>query len=633
MSDKEVQVEGKYNIHLAWITYLPIMFLVGIIPLIVRLVRLERDEASASVMGPEIIDDFFSQYKAIFILIIAAVMLFVFFLIVDKKFLKIDRQIKLYGLATSVYLGMTFMSAIFSEYRHLSFWGIGNRAEGAMVLGAYVVAMGYTLYVYQKKEHYKYIVWPLAFATVIATGVGFSQYIGKDVLLSTTWGRNLIISDAYATIRHMYVPLYESQRAYATMFHYNYVGSFTAMTFPIFAVLTLGIKNNKKRMLYGVLALCSLGLLLMSTSRAGIMGVAASILVLLIIFFRIILRRRKVAVALIAVSIVGIVGANIATNGILFERVPSLVRDAFGLFMPVDNTVDLKDTLPLQNISQDEGEVAIHVGTDILKVGYKRDAWLSFENGQEQEVVFIEKEAGVYTSQDTAFNNFIFRQLEQKDESEKWVLEIRGQRLFYFTATEAEGLHLIDPLTNELIDLEEVATLGFKGKERLGSARGYIWSRSIPLLKETMLLGYGPDTYAIKFPQRDYFGKWIAYNTPHMIVDKPHNLYLQIGIGQGVVALIGFLSLVGVYIVESLKLYAFKNFYREEEVYGVASFLAVLGYLVAGIFNDSVVSVAPIFWVMLGVGIAINYLVKKQRRQEEKESSYRTIQMKKFKKK
>jgi O-antigen ligase len=633
MVEKEVQVEGKYNIHLAWVTYLPIMFLIGVVPLIVRLVRLERDAASSSVTGPEIIDDFFSQYKAIFILITAALMLFIFFLIIDKKFLKWDAQIKVYGIATLVYIGMTFLSSFFSEYRHLSLWGIGNRAEGAMVLGAYIVAMGYSFYLFQKKENYKYIILSLAFVTIIATCIAFTQYIGKDVLLSTTWGRKLIISDAYAEIRHMYVPLYESRRAYATMFHYNYVGSFTAMTFPVFTTLALAIRSVKKRMAYAVLALLSLGLLLMSTSRAGVMGIVASMLVLGLIFSRMIWRKKKLAITLVIVSVIGILGANIATKGILFERIPSLAQDAFALFLSAENQIDLKQNLPLQNITHEEREVVLHTKDHLLKVGYDEIEGISFKDESGEKVTFLQKEVGVYSTEEIRFNGFLFKNLQQTQSKEDWVLEIEGQRLFYFTSSQDMGMHLIDPLTEDLIEIEEVPAIGFAGKERLGSARGYIWSRSIPLLKKTMLLGYGPDTYVIQFPQRDYFGKWVAYDTPHMIVDKPHNLYLQIGLGQGVVALIAFVALVGVYSIESIKIYGFKSFYREEEVYGVASFLAVVGYLVAGIFNDSVVSVAPIFWVLLGVGIALNYLVRKQRRQEEKESPYRTIELKKARRK
>ena len=45
-------------------------------------------------------------------------------------------------------------------------------------------------------------------------------------------------------------------------------------------------------------------------------------------------------------------------------------------------------------------------------------------------------------------------------------------------------------------------------------------------------------------------------------------------------------------------------------------FLAFCGYATAGMFNDSLVSVAPVFWVILGMGIACNYLITKVKPKE-----------------
>jgi hypothetical protein len=43
-----------------------------------------------------------------------------------------------------------------------------------------------------------------------------------------------------------------------------------------------------------------------------------------------------------------------------------------------------------------------------------------------------------------------------------------------------------------------------------------------------------------------------------------------------------------------------------EKYLGGAAFIGVIGYLAAGFFNDSIVSVAPLFWILLGIGISIN---------------------------
>jgi O-antigen ligase len=150
------------------------------------------------------------------------------------------------------------------------------------------------------------------------------------------------------------------------------------------------------------------------------------------------------------------------------------------------------------------------------------------------------------------------------------------------------------------------------GYERFASSRGYIWSRSLPLLKDTLLIGYGPDMFAIKFPQHDYIGKINAYDNPSIIVDKPHNLYLQIGINTGVVSLLALLAVFGMYIFDSLKLYLKRDISTYLEHIGVGAVTGVIAYLGAAFFNDQIISVAPLFYVMVGLGIAVNHMVKNQ---------------------
>lgn len=52
------------------------------------------------------------------------------------------------------------------------------------------------------------------------------------------------------------------------------------------------------------------------------------------------------------------------------------------------------------------------------------------------------------------------------------------------------SLYPIDLWTLHILDLKE---------RKNGSMRGYIWSRSLPLLKNTKVVGYGPDTFLMTF--------------------------------------------------------------------------------------------------------------------------------------
>lgn len=40
--------------------------------------------------------------------------------------------------------------------------------------------------------------------------------------------------------------------------------------------------------------------------------------------------------------------------------------------------------------------------------------------------------------------------------------------------------------------------------------------------------------------------------------------------------------------------------------------ISVFGYIVTGIANDSTVAVAPVFWGLLGVGLAVNRMASKE---------------------
>jgi hypothetical protein len=74
--------------------------------------------------------------------------------------------------------------------------------------------------------------------------------------------------------------------------------------------------------------------------------------------------------------------------------------------------------------------------------------------------------------------------------------------------------------------------------------------------------------------------------------------------------LIAFLLFLCVYAYNSVKNYII-SIRKEELVFNSAVLCAITSYCVAGLFNDSVVSVAPVFWVLLGLGIAQNRILKK----------------------
>ena len=168
----------------------------------------------------------------------------------------------------------------------------------------------------------------------------------------------------------------------------------------------------------------------------------------------------------------------------------------------------------------------------------------------------------------------------------------------YFTNNKFYTIDHID----KVIEIPKVKRVRFfDGYEKKGSSRVYIWSRSIPKIFEKPVFGHGQDTFPLVFPQNDFFGKKLAFGMKGILIDKPHNYFVQVALNNGIPALlaVGFLFLG--YFYDSLK-----SFVVKKDVFNVCIFLSVFSYFVTCFFNDSVVSVAPLFWTLLAVGICLN---------------------------
>jgi len=128
------------------------------------------------------------------------------------------------------------------------------------------------------------------------------------------------------------------------------------------------------------------------------------------------------------------------------------------------------------------------------------------------------------------------------------------------------------------------------------NSRWFIWKNMWPLLKSTILLGKGPATFVFYYPQ-----------VPGILVDRPHSIYFQLWHAGGFVSLV----LMG-YVVLDFFYCSFRTL-RDEMDYNLLGItMSVLGFLIAGIFTDSVVGVSQIAWIMLGSGVGLIYRKEKR---------------------
>ena len=144
---------------------------------------------------------------------------------------------------------------------------------------------------------------------------------------------------------------------------------------------------------------------------------------------------------------------------------------------------------------------------------------------------------------------------------------------------------VVDDLIKTKNEIAEITKGNFD--DHFGTDRMYVWKKTLEIVPENIITGVGIDNFAYAFD-----GKPLTiYGT--IRYDKVHNEYLQTLVTQGVFALISYLLL---YLTIAFK--GIKKSFNKNELYLI---LPVGGYLIQAFFNISVIEVAPLFYISLGL--------------------------------
>jgi len=130
------------------------------------------------------------------------------------------------------------------------------------------------------------------------------------------------------------------------------------------------------------------------------------------------------------------------------------------------------------------------------------------------------------------------------------------------------------------------------------SGRGLIYNIGLKIVKENPLLGIGPDSLGAEILIKYYFS---PEYTSTLLFDKAHSEYLQIAICTGIPSLVVYLVFICTIAFKLLK----KFFSDTTNITVFAVGMGIFAYLVQAVPNISVTNVAPMFWIMLGIGYGL----------------------------
>lgn len=589
VSNSKRKKQGVKRVDTPPYLLIPFLLVICLVPLIVYLKVIPLGNTVLEAWtGQSSNLDFFSYYKAWTLVFLAAILgLGLLCLVFSRRYRLVPARTKY--ILLGAYAMLAGLSTLLSDNRSIALRGFIDRYEGIWVILAYCLVMFAGVNIVQSEKAFRTVLIGLLISATLMSVLGLGQFFGQDFLASTM-GRKLILPERYEANADKVRFNFGEGTIYGTLYNTNYVGSYMVLIIPIALALLSATKDRKQKMIWGSASLLCTLTLLGSNSRAGYVAAFAVTLVFAGLRWRSLIKHWKLSLIMIACAIFALVAVNTVSSGRLFDRFGSMIAE-----------LDPTREPSLQTVEVDGGSARLVYREEVLQVSVV-DGGLGFSDADGQCLRLKPGEDGKLCFVDERYAEFSVQ-------ASNGIIQIARNMSVLRFGLDDEGLYLADR-TGGRVSVEPVETWGFEGRETLGSSRGYIWSRTIPLIRKTLLIGHGPDTFAFHFPQHDYLGKARFLGDMGRIVDKPHNMYLQTAVQTGLVSLLAVLGIVGLYAVDSLRLYAGKPVSGLLRTGGLACFLAVVGYMTAGVFNDSVVSVAPVFWGMLGVGIGVNQLVK-----------------------
>lgn len=492
-----------------------------------------------------------------------------------------------------IYLGFAILSTVCSVNMKYSIKGSMDAKEPLGVLAGYVIVAFYTYLIIDSVDCLKQLISSAIIGGGCMAIVGVLQAVGKD-MLAYEWVQRLLVGQEFLD---MYGPLelqFPVGVAYGTLYNPNYVGTYVAMYAPL---LLLGIIMYSKlwqKVASGVFFVGLLIMLFASQSRTGLVVVAATTVITLLFRSKDLWKWWYLVIPGITFVIMSFSLMDTYKDNLLTNRLARMfaIKADDSEVSGVDTTgsgvrVKYKDT---------EYTVAMAVSSSSFN-------YFAYEGKEKREVRYNEdKTYGYFTLSN---GDEITIQTANYEGTLAFGLNING-RYFYFTNQLIRGNYKFINRDFNRLDECVCADNVFKGYEAVASGRGYVWGRTIPLLLKHIALGSGPDTFGIVFPQNDYVARYKSgYDT--IIFTRPHNFYLQMGVQTGVLSLIAFLTFYVMYFVGSFRRYFFCKFEKKEQWSGFILFTCSIGFMVAGIANDSLITVSPMFYLFLGAGMVVNH--------------------------
>lgn len=602
---------------------LPLLFIVGLLPFIIRLKLVPLEGSFYEFWNGEKINaDFFTYYKQIFIYVVTVwALLHTFFFTKKIKFTKAYYFMGAYAL-------LVILSTVFSKYPQIALHGFVERREGMWVILCYLLLMFSTINLVETEKQIKSIIYTLGISGAVISIISIFQYFGMDIF-TTEFAKNFMISKATQAKLAEFKINFGEKYAYGVFYNPNYLGGYISFYAPLMLSFAIISKNIRERVLFAVFFILSIFALYGSRSEAGALGTVGAIgLLILVLTARYIIKdkpkedHKKLLLTRFVPILLALIMLPVSLSYIPIDKNPltRIRTEAVALFQPSDlKGKDYKEIGPINDIKQIDDEtieLVINNNSTYIKI----DDYLNINILEEDKIVWNIKindliDGNLYYLDD--LKSYQAQVLVNKTKNNnvfgiRYSINPYGADLYFIF--DKGKLSIGDSFYKKLDinrDLQPSEHIGFTGKGRIASGRGYIWSRSFPIMLENLLVGTGQDCFTIEFPKNDIYGRQVDDHLTRLwvITDKPHSFYIQVGVQSGVLSLI--IILIGIFLLLYRNIQ--DTFFSDVKYNWNIISLGIVGYLISSVFNDSILAISPIIYIFIGICISLTIKNSKER--------------------
>ncbi|KUO58025.1 MAG: hypothetical protein APF84_18550 [Gracilibacter sp. BRH_c7a] len=513
-----------------------ILAILAVIPLVTHLKQLQFISPNIDpfiTLSTGTPTDFFTYYKFILLFLFTSILIILF--VYNIYISNPTLKINKMNIFLISFLLSLVISLLVSEYKTIALWGSYSRHGGFLTYFSLISLMLVIINTKYKTINIDKIFYALYPFTIINSILVVLHFFNFNVLNSSLV--KLVILGKYAGTR-----LTEGSYIVGTVGHYNYTSALGAIVFAIFCTKALLVANNRMEKLIN-LSMAILGGTIVFGS--GALNGMITLIFMLIIIAGLIFERKSLQEIYIFIGLVFV---------LTFE---------FYLFNLYDSTL-IKDVV---------SNYVILSLTFILSV--------------------------------LALLVFFYFKYRPKVTVKRILTSLTVISVLVVSLTWSIGDQIVSKIDQELTKMDSETTYqnlmtdDFDMPEyswTIGTGRLYIWKETLELISKKPLLGYGLDTLTFTLDQGDP-AKISSMNKEDVIIDKPHNTYLGVLYGSGLIAFLAYLLIISQVLIKG-----FKMVIRKTSDYELQwpLLLGIIAYLYQGMFNDSVIGLQIVFWVFMG---------------------------------